>query len=207
MKITRIEKQKKRSNRYNIFLDGEFAFGLYDDTILKYGLRTNDELSPDRINEMREEDEYTFGKNVAYKFLSYRQRSEKEIRAKLKEKKIQPATIEKIIKYLRELKYLDDELFSKMYLQSQLLNKPAGKRLLKMKMLEKGISKDTADKILKENYNEEDEIKAAKLLLSKYTKRIKKKDEKEIKKKCFQYLISRGFDFEIAKQVIGESDD
>lgn len=205
MRITKIERQKKRSNRYNIFLDGEFAFGLYDDTILKYGLRTNDELDEDKIKEMREADEYIFGKNVAYKFLSYRQRSEKEIRTKLKEKKIQLETIEKIINYFKDLKYLDDEVFSKTYLQSQLINKPAGKRLLKMKMLEKGISKETADKVLKDNFSEEEELSSAKLLLTKYKKRIKKKDEREIMRKCFQYLVSRGFDFDIAKAAIGET--
>lgn len=207
MKITKIERQKKRSNRYNIFLDGEFAFGLYDDTILKYGLRTNDEIGDEKINEMRKADEYIFGKNVAYKFLSYRQRSEKEIRTKLKEKKIQTGTIEKVIEYFKELKYLNDEIFSKTYLQNQLINKPAGKRLLKMKMLEKGISKETADKVLKENYTEEEELSSAKLLLTKYKKRIKQKDEREIKRRCFQYLISRGFDFDIAKAATGETGD
>jgi regulatory protein len=54
MKITRIEKQIKFKNRYNIFLDGEFAFGLYDDTILKFGLRTNDELSDEIIRSDQE---------------------------------------------------------------------------------------------------------------------------------------------------------
>ncbi len=207
MKISKIERQKKRSNRYNIFLDGEFAFGLYDDTILRYGLRTNDELEEEKIKEMREADEYIFGKNVAYKFLSYRQRSEKEIRTKLKEKKIQVETIEKVINYLKEFKYLNDEIFSKTYLQSQLINKPAGKRLLKMKMIEKGISKETADKVLKVNYSGEEELSSAKLLLTKYKKRIKQKDEREIKRKCFQYLISRGFDFDISKAAIGETGD
>lgn len=207
MKITKIEKQKKRSNRYNIYLDGEYAFGLYDDTILKYGLRTNDDLSQEKIEEIRKEDEYIFGKNVAYKLLSYRQRSEKEIKNKLREKKIQTNSIEKVIIHLKELKYLDDELFSKMYLQNQLFNKPAGKRLLEMKMLEKGISKEIAEKIIKENYKEEDELISAKLVISKYKKRIKTNDEKEIKRKCFQYLISRGFGFDIAKQVIEEAED
>ena len=72
MKITGIEQQKKDKTRYNFFIDGGYMFALYDDTILKYGLRKGDALDEKQIKEMREYDEYNYGKRVAYNYLSYR---------------------------------------------------------------------------------------------------------------------------------------
>ena len=106
MKISKIQKQKKE-NRYNIFLDEEFAFGIYKDTVLKFGLRTKDELSEEKINEIKNYDEYFAGKRIALRFLSYRQRSEREVRDKLKSKRISKNNIDKIKNEVLEL--LDEE--------------------------------------------------------------------------------------------------
>ena len=102
MKITKIEVQKKDKHRYNIFLDGSFAFGLYEDSVLKYGLRTKDELDEKKIKEMREFDEFGYGKKAAYSFLAYKPRSKKELVKKLKQKKISDKIIEDIIKILEK---------------------------------------------------------------------------------------------------------
>ncbi len=207
MKITGIQKQKKQKKRYNLFLDGDFAFGLYDDTILKYGLRTNDELSEDKIKEIREYDEFSFGKYIAYAFLAYKARSRKEIIKKLKERKISENIIEDILKLLTEQKYLDDSSYAKLYLENIVSSKPAGRRLIKLKLGEKGIDKETADKIIEENYDEESEYTAARKLLKKYSVRLKNKPGPEKKRKSFSYLISRGFDFDLANKIINETEE
>lgn len=202
MKITRIEKQIKFKNRYNIFLDGEFAFGLYDDTILKFGLRTNDELSDEIIDQIKKHDEFNYGKFIAYSFLSYKQRSKSEIIKKLKAKKISDNVIENIVNVLTEQKYINDHNYAKLYLESKLMSKPIGKRLLKLKLYEKGIDKEVSEKVIDENYNEEIELESAEKLLEKYAKKVRGKNDFEKKKKCFSYLISRGFDFETANKAL-----
>lgn len=207
MKITKIEKQKKNRTRYNVGLDGGFAFGLYDETILKFGLRTGDELEDEKITEIKEYDEFNYGKKIAYSFLSYRQRSKKELTKKLKDKRISKSGIDKIIKLLEEQKFINDSTYAKMYLESKIRNKPMGKRLLQNKLFEKGIDKDIAEKTLNENYSEEKEMDSAKKLLEKYTKKIKGKDANEKKQKCYRYLISRGFDFEIVNKVVNIGSD
>lgn len=201
MKISKIEKQKKE-NRYSIFLDGEFAFGIYKDTVLKFGLRTKDKLSEEKINEIKNYDEYYAGKRIALRFLSYRQRSEKEIRDKLRSKKISNSNIDKIITTLSDLNFINDEQFAKLFLESYLRKKPMGGRLISMKLLEKGIKKDIIEKVLTENYNEEEELEKCNELLMKYIKKVKSKNEMEKKRKCYQYLLSRGFDNELVREII-----
>lgn len=202
MKITKIEKQQKYKNRYNIYLDNEFWYGLYDDTILKFGLRTNDILNEKKLEEIREYDQFNHGKKIAYTYLSYKPRSKKELINKLKEKKIPGNIIEDLTKLLEEQKYLNDKTYAKNFLENKLHRKPLGKRLLQMKLTEKGIDKETTEETINEFYSEEKEIILAGELLKKYEKKIKYKNNFDKKQKCYQYLISRGFEYEIANKVL-----
>ena len=199
-KITSIEPQK-RKGRFNVFLDGEFAFGADKETIYDFGLRKNDDISEDKIMEIREYDELNFGKKIAFSFLNYKPRTEKEIRKKLKEKKISDASTEKVIKILKDLKYIDDSKYAKTFLEEKLANNPKGKRVIAMKLAEKGIAREVINSVIESEYNEDTETKKAKELLAKYLKKVRAKSEMDKKQKCYRYLLSRGFDYEIVKSV------
>lgn len=201
MRITKLQKQKKE-NRYSIFIDEEFAFGIYKDTVLKFGLRTKDVLSEEKITEIKNYDEYYAGKKIALNFLSYRQRSEKEVRDKLKIKKISDDNIDNVINTLKELKYINDEQFAKLFLESKLIRKPQGKRLIQMKLAMKGINKEIIESVLNDLYDEDTELEKCKELLSKYIRKVKSTNEAEVKRKCYQYLLSRGFENELVKTTI-----
>jgi regulatory protein len=200
-RITEIEPQKKRRGRFNIFLNDEFAFGLDKETIYTFGLRKNDELTEEKIKEITDYDEFNFGKKIAFSFLNYKPRTEKELRRKLKEKKISEKNSDRVILTLKDLKYLDDNQYAKMYLEEKLANNPKGKRVIAMKLAEKGINKEVIKNVVDTNYNEETEIKKAKELLSKYVKKVRAKSPIDKKQKCYRYLLSRGFDYEIVKSV------
>ncbi|MBN1633689.1 MAG: RecX family transcriptional regulator [Ignavibacteria bacterium] len=199
MIITSIEKQKKKG-RYNVFLDGKFAFGVYEDTLVKYALHKNDELTEEMQNEIRNYDEYNYGKKVAYDFLYYRQRSEKELRTKLKQKNISGVNLEKIIEFFISHKFLNDEEFARSFVADELLKKPSGKRMIYHKLLRKGISKEIIEQVLVSSYL--DESLSAELLLKKYSVKIKDKPLPVKKQKAYNYLISRGFEFETTKEVV-----
>ncbi len=79
MVITKIEKQRKNSKRWNLYVDDEFACGISEDTFLNFGLRTNDEITQASIDEIKRFDEYQYAKKAALDSLSYRVRSRKEI--------------------------------------------------------------------------------------------------------------------------------
>lgn len=202
MKITKIVAQKKDKHRYNIFLDGSFAFGLYEDSVLKYGLRTEDELDEKKIKEMREFDEFGFGKKAAYSFLAYKPRSKKELVKKLKQKKVSDNIIDDIIELLEKQKYLDDKTYAKSYLEDKLNSKPIGRRLAKLKLFEKGIDKELIEKTIDENYSEDKEFELAAKLMEKFEKKVKHKDPADKRNKCYRYLISKGFDYETAGRVL-----
>lgn len=204
MKITKIEAQKKDRHRYNIFIDGSFAFGLYEDSVLKYGLRSGDELNEKKIIEMREFDEFGYGKKAAYSFLAYKPRSKKDLVKKLKQKKVSDKIIDDIIELLEKQKYLNDEIYARNYLEDKLNSKPIGKRIAKMKLLEKGIDKELIESAINENYSADKEFELAAKLMEKYEKKVKFKDQTDKKNKCYRYLISKGFDYETAGRVLNQ---
>jgi regulatory protein len=208
MEITKIEQQLKNLTRYNIYIDGEFVLGVYDDTLLKYQLRKGDEITAEKLTEIREYDEYNYGKNVAYKFLSYKPRSIKEVKNKLTYKKISKESVEKIIEHLKKYQFLNDENYAKLYLEQRISNKGMGKSMVTFKMIDKGIDKEMISKVIDENYPEDKQIEAGKKLLEKYLKKKQKIEDKlELKKKCYQYLFSRGFSYSIISQILNITEE
>ncbi|MBK9333351.1 MAG: RecX family transcriptional regulator [Ignavibacteria bacterium] len=207
MKISGIEKQKKEKQRCNIFIDGIFSTGLYEDTVVKFGLRSGDEISEKEFEKIREYDEFNYAKTSAYKFLSYRQRSKKEMVTKLKQKKLSEIAINKVIKLLEEQKYLNDENFADNFVKEKIRNKKVGKRTLIGKLLEKGISKEISESIISDNYPAEEEFAVAEKVLAKFVRSGKFKNDYDKKSKCFRHLISKGFDTDTANILLSRRDN
>ena len=207
MLITKLERQKKNHKRYNLYLDGEFYCGLYDDTLLKYGLASGDDVTEKQIEEIRGFDEYIYGKRIAFDYLSYRIRTISEIKKRLKKAKLQEETIEKVITHLKELKLVDDEAFARQLVAEKIKNKPSGKRMIEKKLYEMGIPKQVGESVLDELMDEETEKSLAVKVYDKLLPKLQGLDRQEARKKIFAKLASRGFNFDIINEIIREKTD
>jgi regulatory protein len=165
-------------------------------------LRTKDELDEKRAEELKSYDEINFGKKVAYRFLNFKPRSEKEVKSKLKSHKLSDESIDKIIDSLKEFKFINDEQYAKMYIESKVSLKPEGRRSLKIRLAQKGIGKETSEKTVEENYTEETEFQKARELAIKYQKKVKAKTPIEKKQKCYKHLLSKGFSYDLINRVL-----
>lgn len=147
--------------------------------------------------------------NQALKFLSYRPRSEKEIRDYLKIKykksnfKDLESSIDKVVRKLKEQKFIDDEEFAKLWIESRNRSKPRSLRLIKLELKRKGISEEQIESGIK---NQESGIKTdldqAKTLAEVRIERLKGLDRQKIYEKLGRYLASKGFGWDTIKQVI-----
>ncbi len=207
MLITKLERQKKNHKRYNLYLDGEFYCGLYDDTLLKYGLASGDDVTEKQIEEIRGFDEYIYGKRIAFDYLSYRIRTISEIKKRLKKAKLQEETIEKVITHLKELKLVDDEAFARQLVAEKIKNRPSGKRMIEKKLYEMGIPKQVGESVLDELMDEETEKSLAVKVYDKLLPKLQGLDRQEARKKIFAKLASRGFNFDIINEIIREKTD
>lgn len=204
MKITNIVKQRKEG-RYNIYIDGSFAFGLFKETIYKFGLRVNDSFDKRQIAEILEYDEYLKAQRLAYKYLSYKSRTSKELFQRLKKSQINTLIINKIIKLFTKQGLINDDDYINTFIETRKFIKPLGARAIKNKLCEKGIDPETIEQKVREKYTQEEEEAIAKQVLLKYLKTLKEKDERKRQQKSFRYLISKGFSFEITMKLLRNS--
>ena len=142
--------------------------------------------------------------NCSLRFLSYRPRSEKEIRVNLQRKKAEPSIIKKVIAKLKEQKFLNDEEFAKWWGESRSRFKPRSSRLVKLELKQKGISRETIDKMIYDLRLTINDLEQAKKLVEKRIERVRNLSKQEIYQKLGGFLARRGFDWETIKQSIDE---
>jgi regulatory protein len=202
-RITKIEPQKKNPKRRSVFLDERFAFGLDEEVIYKYGLKVGQELEQKKIDQIIEAETKKEAKEIALRFLSYRMRSEKEVRDKLKKKEFAEDLITEVIKDLKRVNLVDDYEFASAFIRDRISNSPRGKILLRQELWKKGIKKEIIEKVLKEYFKDEDEeLILARELLQKRKKRYEGMDENISKRRIMSFLLRRGFSYDIVKQVL-----
>lgn len=207
--VTQVSSQKKKKDRFNIFLDGKYAFAASAESVLKNNLKTGKILTPDDITKITTKEELAKLTDLAANFLSYRQRSEKEIRdylikkialkegVKYAEAK-ENVLIEKVLEKLKKYAYINDEEFAKAWFESRLRAKPKGIRLIKLELKQKGVSDEIIEKVTQRKINQKDLALKA---LEKKLKIWQKLDKLTLKKKIYQYLAYKGFDFETIAEV------
>lgn len=208
--ITGVSPQKKNPNRFNVFLDGKYAFSAARENILKYHLKTGGSLDKGIFEKIvfDENFEEIYGKVL--RFLSYRVRSEKEVEERLKkylEKSVKSKTarqeiMEKVLKRLKDLSLVDDEQFALSYVEGKIKSsKGLGKRIVARQLLKKGISEDLVEKNLSK-YDLGVELKKAFKLAEKKARITQGRCEVEIKGKVYRYLYGKGFSTEVIQEAI-----
>lgn len=209
--ITKLKIQKNKK-RVNVYLDGKFAFGLGLDEVVKKGLSVGQQLTDSQVEKLFFSSQLEKLYNKTLNFLSYRPRSEKEIKDYLRKnftklttavgqlgKKIQV----RILAKLKKQKLIDDYKFASWWIEQRLTFKPRGKRLLKAELFKKGVDKEIINQTLATIDSQQLTILARKIVNKK--KRLYQQLPKlELKQKLFSHLARRGFDFEIIKNVIDE---
>ena len=132
-------------------------------------------------------------KQRAFRLLAMRARSEKELRAKLKERGFDESTVEEVAARLRELNYLDDESFARQWARNLAVNKLFGNRRIEASLVEKGIPQPLIRQVVAEARVELSEQEAVILLIKKKLESgARNVDEKE-RRRLAQSLMGKGF--------------
>ena len=144
-------------------------------------------------------------KQRAFRLLAMRARSEKELRAKLKEKGFDESIVEEVAARLRELNYLDDESFARQWARNLAVNKLFGNRRIEASLVEKGIPQPLIRQVLNEAREELTEQEAVILLIRKrLDSGARKVDEKE-RRRLAQSLMGKGFPPGLIFEILNRS--
>ena len=195
-KITAIEAQKKRSNRVNIYLDGEFAFGL--ERITAAWLRVGQELDEKKIEQLQAEDARERALQQALLFLSYRARSESEIRMNLRKHEIPEGVIDETLERLRRDGLANDDQFARAWVENRAIFRPRSRRMMELELRQKGLD----DESMKSALNDVDDEALAYEAAQKRAPRFKGLEWNEFRTKLSGFLARRGFSYSVIAPVV-----
>lgn len=153
----------------------------------------------------KEKTDLSFSKaeNYAFRLLKFRMRSEKELYQRLKRKKFEEGTIERVIAFLKEKGFINDMEFAKAWVESR-MKRPLGFRRINEELQTKGVDKKIIEDTLataKSNYNEDDIVLE---LAKKRLKRLAGLEPRKIKSRLYSYLLRRGFSPDIVSDIINQ---
>ncbi|MFG6149666.1 recombination regulator RecX [Halobacillus sp. B23F22_1] len=204
-KITRITTQKKNKNRYNIYLDrgqGEaYGFSVDEDILIKYRLSKSTELEESTIEALIQKDTIHKVYTQTINYLSYRMRSEKEIRNYLVKKEVDEEHIDEIIRRLYQEKLLDDLEFAKALVRTRINTSTKGPLMLKKELIEKGVDASLADEAVQE-FPFDQQVEKAVKLAEKKLKSDRKKSQRQQIQNVQQHLMQKGFNSDIIKESL-----
>ncbi len=211
-KVTSVEPQKKNPKRFNIFLEGEFAFGADEDLVVNRRLVVGKVISPEDLGNILFEAEVGKLMERMYRWFSIRQHSEKEVRdyfkiknLKLKIQKgeeISELVIAVLISKLKEKGLVNDLEFAKAWTEARRKSKQKGIRAIKAELFQKGIDKEIIEEVVSSQSSTISEEELARQALEKKMKHWKNLPSVEFKKKAFEYLMRKGFEYDVVKEII-----
>lgn len=195
--ITAITPQVKDKTRCNIYVDGRFCCGLTLEATVKNRLRVGQIITPEKLSAIQLESEKNTAFDKALTHLSATRKTEKQIREYLRGKGYLDGVIDYAVEKLRGYNFLNDGEYAEAYVES--VAKRKGGRLIRMELRGKGVSDAEIDAAM-DGLDEESQTEAAKALLHKYM-RGKSADVQTLQK-AYRYLMSKGFDYEVAKAAL-----
>ncbi len=199
MKITQIKQQVKRADRYSIYVDGKYSFSLGENEFLKLGLHSGQEITDEILAEYKDESSYGKWFDKILNSLSFRLRSEWELRDYLHRKDCPPEIADKILNKLSINGYVNDEQFAQRWVENRRLLKATSRRRLSQELRQKRIPTDVIDRVLAEDKEDTDEREVLRQLVEK--KRTRYPDQL----KLMQYLARQGYNYDDIKSVLNET--
>lgn len=200
--ITKIEAQKRKEDRVNIYVDEKFFMAIYKELVFTFNLKKGDNIDEEYLKKILKDEMFLKGKNKALNILSKASQSEKKIREKLNED-FEEDTVDDVIDFLKKYNFINDgELASKIVNTNVNLNK-YGKNKIKQNLYNKGIEKSAIDEAISEiDYNAE--FENALYLAQKRYDRVKNEDPKKAYAKIANHLAYKGFNYDIIKSVLNK---
>lgn len=212
MKVTALKAQARISDRVNVFVDGSFRFSLDASQILQLGVKTGNEYTEAELLNLEAESQYgkLYMRALEYSFV--RPRSVREMRdylyrktrdTRLKngsmKKGVSPDIAQRVLAKLQEKGYVDDEKFTRFWVDNRNRGKGTSLRRLRQELMAKGVETSIIEDALQKG-DRTDEAEMRKIIQ-------KKAKHYADEQKLMQYLMRQGFRYDDVKRTLEELND
>lgn len=200
--ITKVSAQK-RAGRYNIFLDGQYAFSASEQTVAEYVLLPGKELSDQEIAKIKQFDGRSRASNLAAKYLSYQPRSVYEVSVYLRKHELDEDSINGAIAYLSDLGYLDDAKYAQLFIDDALQVGSKGPGQVRQQLRKKGLADEVIDQALQAVSADKWQLVSQRILhpLAGQARRV---SEQQLKLKAKTRLLSHGFSGDLLAAALAD---
>ncbi|MEO8377168.1 MAG: regulatory protein RecX [Candidatus Sumerlaeota bacterium] len=201
--IASIKAHKSRKEVALVEFDGEESVELRVETITRFHLKKGLQVSDAQWADALRTDAMERCRLQAWKLLSIRLRSRKELERALRQRKYEPAIVEEVLRELEEKKFLDDAAFAKQFAQQRTARK-LGPHRIQQELVARGIKREAAAENAVGASNPAEQEATARQLLTKWNRRTKPEDQKKRAQTAAAFLLRRGFDGDLVWKLIRE---
>ena len=215
MKITALSAQQRDPNRVNVSVEGKYRFSLDVTQIVSLGVKVGREYTEQELAELEQESQ--FGKLYAraLEYCLMRPHSAREVRdylwrktratryrskktGEMKERPGVPQELaDRVFERLVEKSYVDDEAFTRFWVENRSQSKGISQRKLEAELRAKGVEEYVIKRFVQESpRNDADELQK---IIAKKRKRYP--DEQ----KLMQYLARQGFSYDDIMAALHDS--
>ena len=184
-------------------LDHQQTSYITEDTIVRFMLSRDKVISKEELTEIQDFAQFSYGKNLALYHLSFKARTEKEVREYLKKYDIEDTIANQVIANLKDENWINDRQYTYAIINANQLSGDKGPYLLSQKLAQKGVPKSTIENVLKDFDFTEVAQRVAEKLLKKYTGKL---PARALQEKIIQNLTNKGFSYSDAKSAFDDLD-
>ncbi len=191
-KIIEIRNAPRGRQRVIVLDDGrEFLFS--EEACERLGVAEADIADPALLEALDAAEQHVNAHEAALRLLSYRARSEHEMRTRLTMRGIASTVVEEEIERLRRAGLLDDEKFARAWVEDRKRIAPRGRRMLRYELLGRGIEAESVENVTRDI----DDHETALDLARNRARKISTTDYGSFFGKMTGFLQRRGFDYEV----------
>jgi regulatory protein len=195
-RITAIVTSERHAQRASIVVDGRRKATLSRNRIAELGLAVGQLWDEHLAQAVAEATVYDKALKQATNRLARRAMSRSQLQHKLSDLGYEQAVCERVLARVEELGLLNDAAYAEAVVREALARKPAGARLLKQKLAQKGVERAVADRVVAQAMETVDQTSAAADLARKRLRQMHRLDDATKKRRLFGLLARRGFDYE-----------
>ena len=196
MLITAIEPRKKSMSA--LYIDGEFVMNLDSRTLIENRFDVGREIDDDDLYEIIKLSNERRAKEKALWMISYRDHSKKELKDKIR-RTCDEDSAQKAVERMEELGLINDENYARRYAQQLLFTKHMSKNGAFQSLVQKGIDKELASRILDDiTVDSREHIRAV------IDKKYKNINDEKIRRRASAALQRLGYRWDEIRSVFEE---
>lgn len=194
-KVTAIRTAQGREKQVRVSLDGRFAFSLESGAA---ALSIGQELSDAQVEELVRSDRFQWCHKAAEKLLSYRPRSEAELKGRLLRRGFDKSSIERVLGLLKQQGLVDDAAFAVFWSSNRQSFSPRSQWLTGLELRRKGVSEDIIGRIAGAVDDGDSAYRAA----ADKLRSLADADYTSFRRRLGDYLKRRGFSYGVVNRTV-----